>query len=110
MLKLYVVVRRDLPVSQQAVQAAHAVSVYCGKRTGAYEKTTLILLSVADEDALHALSQQAFYADVECDGFYEPDLNATLTALCLSEKAKRLCARLPLAFSEPRRYEGSVLT
>lgn len=105
MLRLYVVVRRDLTVAQQAVQAAHAVSVYCGRHAGPYEQTSLILLTAPDEAALHALSQRAFYAGVECEGFYEPDLDGTLTALCLDERAKKLCTRLPLAFAEPRRYE-----
>jgi hypothetical protein len=80
----YAVVRQDLPLVHQAVQAAHAC-VEAG-RSGLIpediEHPHLIICRVADESALRlfALSLQA--RGIRCALFCEPDRENQATALC----------------------------
>lgn len=102
---LYVLVRKDLPPEQIAVQASHA-AFDAGKRFGAGLDPHLVLCTVpgpeALEDAHDALIEQA----LPVCRFYEPD-NGTgysaLASLAVTPKQRRAFKRYPLyrAHSQP---------
>jgi peptidyl-tRNA hydrolase len=104
--KFYVVVRADLPLGDQAVQAIHAATEF-GFQHGSLAQewhrnsNYLALLSVPNERALEKLKQQAYIRDIPHACFREPDLNNSLTAIALEpgDRSERLCNRLPLAMS-----------
>lgn len=103
--KLYLVVRSDLPVAQQAVQAAHALQEYNERhRESAAEwyqsSNHLAILSVPDEAALRLLEAEAERKGLKSAPFREPDRADELTAIALEPSAKRICSRLRLALSE----------
>lgn len=112
--KLFLVVRRDLPVPQQAVQAAHALqelNMNYPESAGSWHRVSnhLALLDVPDERALADLLRKAARQGVPVCGFREPDRGDELTAIALAPcpAAKRLCRGLPLALSAfPPVYEG----
>lgn len=96
--KIYIVTRRDLTLAQQAVQSAHVVAVYASEYGGDFRRRTFVVVTVSDERELKELSAKAKVLDRRCEEFYEPDLNDSLTAICLNEDSRRLCRKLPLAF------------
>lgn len=50
MKKLYVLIRKDLPIAYQAVQAGHAVAEWMIKGTGEWKNHTLVYLHVKNEE------------------------------------------------------------
>src|ERR1700677_2941860 len=54
-MKLYVIVRRDLSTSQQAVQAGHALAQLLLTHKMGWKNGTLVYLSVKDEATLRKL-------------------------------------------------------
>ena len=82
MKKLYVVVRKDLSKSQQAVQGGHALAEYVLlNRDTEWDNGTLVYLSIRDETELKDLTKK-----LECDRihhitFREPDIGDQLTAI-----------------------------
>ena len=80
--KLYVLVRKDLSRSQQAVQAGHVVAEYLlrGPKT-LWGNGTLVYLGVRDENDLKWWYQQIFDAGFPVVAFYEPDRNYEATAI-----------------------------
>ena len=80
--KLYVVVRKDLSKSQQAVQAGHALAEYLLKRPDTqWDNGTLVYLAVKDEKVLKDLTDQLEYDNIDSIKFTEPDINDELTAI-----------------------------
>ena len=79
MYKMYVLVRRDLSTSQQAVQAGHAVAelVQHGSTPG-WNKT---YLGVDNEEMLEKWHAKLTSKGVECAEFREPDIGDQLTAI-----------------------------
>lgn len=81
-MKLYVIVRSDLPWVHQAVQAGHTVAQYlldypeCGWNNG-----TLVYLRVPTEDDLKMMQFLLIENDKKFSEFREPDRNHELTAL-----------------------------
>ena len=103
---LYLVVRADLAPVHQAIQAAHAVVRFFVREPAAAldwatTSEVIALLSVPDEAALAALADRAVERGAAHAPFREPDLGDSLTALALGpgRPARRLTARLPLAFA-----------
>lgn len=79
--KLYVVVRKDLSKSQQAVQAGHALAEFLLKRSTDWCNGTLVYLQVSNESELKSL-----LSCLECDKicyekFVEPDIGNEITAI-----------------------------
>lgn len=73
----YTFIRSDLPLEQQIVQAAHA-TLEAGLRAGQAginpkETSSLILLSVPNEDKLLTAHEKISQAGIDCALFYEPD-------------------------------------
>jgi hypothetical protein len=59
----------------------------------------ICILAAENEEELKNLMQQAAELYIPCEGFREPDLNDSLTAIALGPgiKSKSLCANLKLA-------------
>ncbi len=95
---LYVLVRQDLPPSQQAVQACHAAHEAGNQFPWQGDTPHLVLVGVPDEPSLQtwlALSGTAY----NCTPFREPDLSNALTAVAFSGVTgdrRKLFANLPL--------------
>lgn len=81
-MKLFVVVRKDLSVSQRAVQAGHAVaqfllySPFCRWKNG-----TLIYLGVKGLRQLENLKRKFDQNDIRYIEFREPDIGNETTAI-----------------------------
>jgi hypothetical protein len=100
--KLYTVVRADLPLGAQAVQAAHAMREFAHLHPeveAEWHRTsnTVVMLSVPDEAALVDLKVRLCNAHISVAEFHEPDLNHSLTAICVAPDGSRMLRNLPLA-------------
>ncbi len=104
--KLYVVVRADLPVAQQAVQAVHAAVAFAAESPALFRGDAalqnLALLAAPDEPALETLVRRATAAGVPWQSFRETDLGGSLTAVAFGPAMQRLVSSLPKALREPR--------
>ncbi len=71
---LYVLVRTDITLAQQLVQAAHAAAE-AARRFYRHEHGTasLVVLAVSDGAALHRAHEQLLARGVEHEMFFEPD-------------------------------------
>lgn len=103
-LKLTVVVAACLPFGLQATQGMHAARQFAAEHPAIEQKwfeesNTLVLLSVADGQAL-----QDLYGAAQCKGikgslYRDEDLGDDVTAIALepSDGTRRLCRALSLA-------------
>jgi peptidyl-tRNA hydrolase len=105
--RLYIISRRDLPIGLSAAQSAHAAFEFSRRFpaiTGRWmaESNFIVLVTVEDEAALHALFATALGLGLKADMNYEPDLDDEATALVLQPgpQARRLCSHLPLLGKE----------
>lgn len=106
---LYVLVRRDIPIAQQLVQAAHAAAE-AGRTFYKAEHgiASLIVLTVPDVRALHAARARIEGKGVQTLLFHEPDYgigdSALSTEPLLDEQRKYLASwplwRLPVDLKE----------
>ena len=82
MKKLFVIVRKDLTPSQQAVQAGHAVAEYLlHSHLTRWSNQTLIYLGVNSLFDLEKLKYKFEKNDIVYVSFNEPDLNNETTAI-----------------------------
>ena len=102
--KLYVVVREDLDINYQAVQAAHAGIQFQHEhpiiaKEWHNKSKYLIHLSIKDEERLSDLISKAQSKGIKVSVFIEPDIENQITAVAFepSDKSKRLLSNLPLA-------------
>ena len=102
--KLYVITRQDLEPGYQAVQSMHALRQFTAEHPEIdkmwFEQSNYLgLLSVADEQELNMLIEQATAHDINFSIFREPDVENQITAIALApgQKSKKLCSKLPLA-------------
>jgi peptidyl-tRNA hydrolase len=89
MMKLYVLVRKDLSKSQQAVQAGHAVAEWLlhSPDSSDWKNGTLVYLSVENEEDLEYMVQKLVKKGENVTAFREPDIGDRMTALaCLAKK------------------------
>ena len=95
-LKLYVLVRRDLPRSYRMVQGMHAAALYAS-RTNPYgsgypdnwraDTGTIVSLLVNDEEHLiHIQNYMAKTIGVPVTSWREPDLDNELTAIAMLDR------------------------
>jgi flagellar biogenesis protein FliO len=68
-------VRRDLSVTQQIVQTAHAVDEI-GKRYQSGDENYMVLIDVKNEQLLVGVSESLREKDIEHELFFEPDINS----------------------------------
>lgn len=89
MKKLYVVVRKDLSVSQMAVQAGHALAQYLlDSHPPDWKNETLIYLGVKNLGQLEMLKFKLSNNDIKFVEFCEPDLNDEVTAIASDQDCK----------------------
>ena len=99
-MRLYVVVRADLPPGLQCAQACHAARAF---RDPPDADENLIVLSAPNEEALRSLLLQAG-PSAAVAAFHEPDLDGQLTAIALNGiDVPLLLAALPLALRDRRK-------
>lgn len=103
--KVYLLIRKDLPVGYQLAQVVHGQDEFRAQHPevhGAWRErsNTVAVLHIEDEEHLQALHQQARMRDVPCAVFREPDMEDQATCLVMGPhpQTRRLTARLPLAF------------
>lgn len=99
--------RDDLSAGYQSVQPAHALAHFAIDYKDVFEvwqtnHKNLIVLSVQDEDALHALWLQAKSMGIKTSAFLEPDIGNEMTAIAMepSEKTYEITKDLKLALRE----------
>ncbi len=94
MTKLFVIVRKDLSISQRAVQAGHAVAEFLLRGPlSRWKNGTLIYLGVKGLNQLENIKQKFEWEDIPYIEFREPDLNNEITAIAtevLSKHVERL--------------------
>lgn len=100
--KLYLVTREDLPPSQQAVQACHAMTEFLMEHKDEGSRwhstsNTLAFLAVSDETSLHRLASKASRRGFRFSLFREPDRGDELTAIALEPGARAILRDLKLA-------------
>lgn len=90
MEKLFVLVRNDLPISNQAVQAGHALAQWmidCRMNSDGYNpkwsNEILVYLSVENEVELENWRYKFDHKFLLYSSFREPDLNDSLTAIAV---------------------------
>lgn len=78
--RLYVLVRKDLPVEYRAVQAGHAVAEWL-LHDRSWNNETLIYLGVPNEFSLYRWADKLDRKGIDWVGFKEPDIGNQLTAI-----------------------------
>ena len=99
MEKLYVLVRKDLSKSQQAVQGGHAVAEYLLRgRLSSWDNGTLIYLAMEDEYDLKSWGEIFDIMGAWWVPFREPDKDNELTAIAalLDEEEQKVVSDLRL--------------
>lgn len=99
------ITRQDLTYGQQASQLCHALRQFCHDHPDIdkqwFEISNYIcLLSVESEKELYNICSKADNNNLKYSKFLEPDLNNSLTAICLepSKLTKKLVNNIKLAF------------
>jgi hypothetical protein len=93
-----VLVRADLPIADQIVQAGHAC-LEAGRCFQPEEGCHLVVLSVSDEIELQLAVRQAEAIGIRCASFFEPDDDMGFTAFCtepVSDHQRRFFRRFHL--------------
>lgn len=101
-LKLYVVIRADLPPGAQAAQAVHGAFAFAMHhpivaRYWYHKSNNLVVLQVPNEACLKHLANQARDAGIDHAVFREPDFDDTVTAVAIEPAGRKLVSSLPLA-------------
>jgi hypothetical protein len=96
--KLYIAVRSDLSIAQQAVQACHAIRNFSLSfpEEGA---DTLVLVNVPNEPELEHVRLRLRLAGVRHAAFREPDIGDALTAVAIAPEGHSICRRFSLALA-----------
>ena len=83
MKKLYILIRKDLSFSQQAVQAGHAVAQFMLEhgQVSEWKNHTLIYLGVEDERSLTHWTEKMNMKNLQWTCFREPDIGDQMTAI-----------------------------
>ena len=87
-MKLYVIVRKDLTTSQQAVQAGHALAAYMlhGSFLRRWQNETLIYLGVKGLKQLQNIKRKFEMENIPYVNFIEPDLDNEITAIATDQE------------------------
>jgi hypothetical protein len=92
---LYVIVRKDLTSSQQAVQAGHAVAEYLLENPVNWKNETLIYLGVKGLAQLENIKRKLKFQNINYIEWKEPDLNNETTAIA-SDRSNKIFKKLNL--------------
>ena len=104
-LKLYIIVRADLPPGAQLAQACHAMRLWSHEhevtdRHWYHKSNNLVVLQVPSEACLKHLAGKAEDAGVEHSVFREPDYDNTITAIAIEPAGRKLLSNLRLALRD----------
>jgi len=106
-VKFYIAVRRDLAPGPQLAQAVHAAIQFSQEwpeliSPWYIDSNFLVVVSVADEDALKELADQARELEIRYSITQEPDYNDSWTAVAFQpgETARLICACEALALKD----------
>ena len=80
-MKLYVLVRKDMTPSQQAVQGGHAVAEFLLRCSQSWSNETLIYLGVKGELQLKKWIHKLSHINVKFASWREPDMDNQVTAI-----------------------------
>jgi len=81
-MKMYVLIRKDLSKSQQAVQGGHAVAEYLlNYKDIVWDNGTLVYLAIKDEDNLKDWERKLRQLNLNHSIFLEPDIDYQMTAI-----------------------------
>ena len=95
-MKMFVIVRKDLSTSQQAVQAGHALAEYLLHGPfSRWQNGTLIYLGVKGLKQLENIKRKFVMGDIPHREFREPDLNDEITAIA-TDSDSEIVAKLNL--------------
>ncbi len=105
MLKLYLVVRKDLDPAQQAVQACHALQAFNIEHPSEVlawvkDSNTLAFLEATSEEHLGVLLNKAVDREIPAAEFREPDRGYERTAIAIGPSGKALTRNLPKALRQ----------
>lgn len=88
-MKLYVIVRKDLSISQRAVQAGHAVAEFCLRGPfSRWTNGTLVYLGVKGLTQLERIKYQLQQENIRFVEFKEPDIDNQTTAIATDTNCK----------------------
>ena len=88
---MFVIVRKDLSTSQQAVQAGHALAEYLLHGPfSRWQNGTLIYLGVKGLNQLENLKRKFKLENIKFIEFREPDLNNETTAIATDESNEHI--------------------
>ena len=87
-MKMYVLVRRNLSIPQQAVQAGHAVAELVLQDKSKGWNGTLVYLGVEDENILSRWKSKLNICEKSFVEFREPDIGNQLTAVACVDDGK----------------------
>lgn len=101
-MKLYIVVRSDLPAGAQCAQACHALRAFVAAhptidREWFETSNNLVVLQAPGLDDVARLLRRAQGDSLPVAAFHEDDMGGELTAIALGPAARRLVSSLPLA-------------
>ena len=101
--KLRVITRRDIPLTYQAVQSAHACVQFQYEhpelaKNWYNNSNYLVFLSTGTEEDLKGLIEKANSKNIRISIFREPDINNEITAIALEpcEQSRKMTSGLPL--------------
>jgi len=98
-LYTYVIVRKDIPLLHQVVQAGHAAHE-AGKRFGTTDKiNNLIYLQVNDKQELIHAMEHLEMNNVSVNAYFEPDYRFGLTAIAtqyISDTSRKFLKKFSL--------------
>lgn len=104
-MRLYIVVREDLPQGLQASVALHVAQSFQAAHTETtrawmQSSNRVVIVGVPDADALDRLLAEAKEKGLCAEGFFDEDLHPSLSAVAIEpgNKSRTLCRGLPLAF------------
>jgi len=80
-MKLYVLVRKDIPANVQAVQGGHAVAEFLLKCAQSWGNDTLVYLGVKNERQLKLWRHKFTSLNIKYASWREPDMNNEMTAI-----------------------------
>lgn len=95
---VYILIRSDLSLAQQGVQAVHAGMAAIHEFGGLTDDTRLAMLSVNSEDELECWARKLEMSGVNFKAFWEPDNNTGWSSLAtspISRETGKIFKKLP---------------
>lgn len=87
-MKMYVLVRRDITTSQQAVQGGHALAEFLLNYQQNWNNSTLIYLGVKSELQLRKWIYKLNQSNVDIAIWKEPDMDNQITAIAIYSESE----------------------